>query len=82
MATAMYLLALTEVGRTPFSLVDELNQGMDPRNERVVHNKIVEITSSPRAQQYFLITPKLLTGLEYSDNMRVLNVASGHYCEW
>lgn len=40
----MYLMAMTEYFRVPFSLVDEINQGMDSRAERVVHNQLVNVT--------------------------------------
>ena len=47
----MYLLSLTELARVPFSLVDEINQGMDPRAERAVHNQLVEVTCHAEAGQ-------------------------------
>ena len=36
MSTIFYLMALQSLARAPFRLVDEINQGMDPRNERYV----------------------------------------------
>ena len=36
-------MALQSLARSPFRVVDEINQGMDPRNERLVHSRIVEI---------------------------------------
>lgn len=41
--TIYYLMALQSLSRAPFRVVDEINQGMDPRNERVVHERMVEI---------------------------------------
>lgn len=35
-STVFYLMALQSLARAPFRLVDEINQGMDPRNERYV----------------------------------------------
>jgi len=35
-STIFYLMALQSLARAPFRLVDEINQGMDPRNERYV----------------------------------------------
>ena len=70
-------MSLTEMARVPFSLVDEINQGMDGRAERHVHNRLVKVTCDPEAGQYFLITPKLLTNLEYHPRMTVLNVFNG-----
>jgi len=72
-------MSLTEEARAPFSLVDEINQGMDQRAERVVHNSMVEVTCKDEATQYFLITPKLLPHLQYHERMKVLCVNNG---EW
>ncbi|GFZ45363.1 hypothetical protein JCM24511_03089 [Saitozyma sp. JCM 24511] len=77
LATVTYLMSLSEMARTPFSLVDEINQGLDQRAERNVHNQLVEVTCGSDAGQYFLITPKLLTGLSYHRKMRVLIVNNG-----
>ena len=102
-------MSLQTLTRSPFRVVDEINQGMDPRNERLVHKRMVDIacgTSSRNhhddndgeqnagdqasngeeeegdgetrgGSQYFLITPKLLHGLDYARGMRVLCIASG-----
>ncbi|CAG8637919.1 11308_t:CDS:10 [Funneliformis caledonium] len=35
-STIMYLMALQELAKAPFRVVDEINQGMDPRNERLI----------------------------------------------
>ena len=72
-------MSLTEEARAPFSLVDEINQGMDQRAERAVHNSLVEVTCQPDSGQYFLITPKLLPDLAYHARMRILCVNNG---EW
>ncbi|KAF7364526.1 Structural maintenance of chromosomes protein 5 [Mycena venus] len=79
LTTILYLMSLTEEARAPFSLVDEINQGMDQRAERMVHNSIVEVTCKKDSAQYFLITPKLLSDLEYHERMKVLCVNNG---EW
>ncbi|TCD64231.1 Structural maintenance of chromosomes protein 5 [Steccherinum ochraceum] len=79
LTTIMYLMSLTEEARTPFSLVDEINQGMDARAERAVHNSLVEVTCKADSGQYFLITPKLLPDLQYHERMKVLCVNNG---EW
>ncbi|KAJ7056762.1 P-loop containing nucleoside triphosphate hydrolase protein [Mycena amicta] len=79
LTTILYLMSLTEEARAPFSLVDEINQGMDQRAERMVHNSMVEVTCKPDSAQYFLITPKLLPNLEYHERMKVLCVNNG---EW
>ncbi|TKA81880.1 hypothetical protein B0A55_01578 [Friedmanniomyces simplex] len=84
-STIFYLMALQRLTRAPFRVVDEINQGMDPRNERLVHSRMVEIACGNGEEgggggsQYFLITPKLLPGLEYREGMRVLCIASGDF---
>ena len=57
--------------------VDEINQGMDARNERLVFNLLVRTSCHQTSSQYFLLTPKLLTGLDYSPRMNVLVVYNG-----
>ncbi|KIK95336.1 hypothetical protein PAXRUDRAFT_25548 [Paxillus rubicundulus Ve08.2h10] len=79
LTTILYLMSLTEEARTPFSLVDEINQGMDQRAERAVHNSMVEVTCKPDSGQYFLITPKLLPDLNYHERMKVLCVNNGDW---
>ena len=131
-STIFYLMALQSLARAPFRVVDEINQGMDPRNERIVHERMVDIAcgavpqAAPvngrsqtaqlygtgdsdsevdgvegvrsdadgrsrsagaevdgevgaRTSQYFLITPKLLSGLKYRPGMKVHCIASGEY---
>lgn len=106
-STIFYLMALQSVSRAPFRVVDEINQGMDPRNERVVHERLVDIAVGQNmdqqqdededdnenndddnddrdgvgkgGSQYFLVTPKLLTGLKYAEGMMVHCIASGEF---
>ncbi|PWY83459.1 P-loop containing nucleoside triphosphate hydrolase protein [Aspergillus heteromorphus CBS 117.55] len=86
-STIFYLMALQSLSASPFRVVDEINQGMDPRNERMVHGRLVEIACAPASEagagggggQYFLITPKLLSGLVYQPGMRVLCIYSGEH---
>lgn len=40
-STIMYLMALQELMISPFRCVDEINQGLDERNERLVFKRIV-----------------------------------------
>ncbi|RFU26736.1 hypothetical protein B7463_g9588, partial [Scytalidium lignicola] len=47
-STIFYLMALQALARAPFRVVDEINQGMDPRNERMVHERMVEIATEVR----------------------------------
>lgn len=67
------------MAQSPFRMVDEINQGMDPRNERVVHERMVQIACREHTSQYFLLTPKLLSGLRYDERMKVLCIASGEH---
>ncbi|KAI8823741.1 uncharacterized protein EV422DRAFT_368077 [Fimicolochytrium jonesii] len=76
-STILYLMALQSLSHTPFRVVDEINQGMDPRNERMVHGEMVRAACQMGTSQYFLITPKLLPDLEYHERMRVLCVFNG-----
>ena len=80
-STIMFLMALQDMVRSPFRVVDEINQGMDERNERLVFKRIVENSVGAARPQYFLITPKLLQGLtamEHED-VTVLFVFNGPY---
>lgn len=78
-ATMLYLISLQELTKCPFRVVDEINQGMDPSNERRVFELVVETVCRPGSSQYFLITPKLLPDLKYTDRMTVLSVWNGHW---
>ncbi|KIW92244.1 uncharacterized protein Z519_07228 [Cladophialophora bantiana CBS 173.52] len=78
-STIFYLMALQSLSRAPFRVVDEINQGMDPRNERMVHGRMVDIAADDGGSQYFLITPKLLSGLKYRRGMTVLCIVSGEH---
>ncbi|KAL1623658.1 Structural maintenance of chromosomes protein 5 [Neofusicoccum ribis] len=78
-STIFYLMALQSLARSPFRVVDEINQGMDPRNERMVHERMVDIACQEHTSQYFLITPKLLHGLKFHPRMTVHCIASGEY---
>lgn len=85
-STIFYLMALQSLSKSPFRVVDEINQGMDPRNERMVHGRMVDVAADNEklveegkssGSQYFLITPKLLSGLKYQRGMTVLCIVSG-----
>ncbi|EPS40518.1 hypothetical protein H072_5608 [Dactylellina haptotyla CBS 200.50] len=78
-STVFYLMALQSLARAPFRVVDEINQGMDPRNERLVHKRMVKIACKKHTSQYFLITPKLLVDLDYHERMKVLCINSGDW---
>ena len=76
-STIFYLMALQSLSKAPFRVVDEINQGMDPRNERMVHGRMVDVATNEGGSQYFLITPKLLSGLRYKPGMVVHCIVSG-----
>ncbi|KAM6183645.1 structural maintenance of chromosomes protein 5 isoform 2-T2 [Erethizon dorsatum] len=76
-STMLYLMALQELNRCPFRVVDEINQGMDPINERRVFEMVVNTACEENTSQYFFITPKLLQNLPYSEKMTVLFIYNG-----
>ncbi|XP_024594725.1 structural maintenance of chromosomes protein 5 isoform X3 [Neophocaena asiaeorientalis asiaeorientalis] len=76
-STMLYLMALQELNRCPFRVVDEINQGMDPINERRVFEMVVNTACKENTSQYFFITPKLLQNLPYNEKMTVLFVYNG-----
>ncbi|XP_069817962.1 structural maintenance of chromosomes protein 5 [Dendropsophus ebraccatus] len=78
-STMLYLMALQELNRCPFRVVDEINQGMDPVNERRVFEMVVKTACKESTSQYFFITPKLLQNLTYADKMTILFVYNGPY---
>ena len=109
-STTLFLMALQSLSKFPFRVVDEINQGMDPKNERnvfkqvrricecVIHMhsmkrmfdvcvltrswvciQIVRNASKEGTPQYFLVTPKLLSGLEYNERTTIMVVYNGHY---
>ncbi|KAI1294565.1 Structural maintenance of chromosomes protein 5 [Mortierella claussenii] len=80
-STIMYLMALQSLSKVSFRVVDEINQGMDPRNERLVHSQLVEKACTTGTAQYFLITPKLLPNLDYHERMKVLCIYNGEWLD-
>lgn len=74
LTTAVYLMSLQELTTTPFCVIDELNQGMDSINERRFHNLLVQLASRDVCQdQYIMITPKLLLGLDYTKRVHIIS---------
>lgn len=79
-STIFYLISLQGLTKSPFRVVDEINQGMDQKNERIVHSRMVNIACrDENSSQYFLITPKLLTDLEYHEKIKVHTIYSGKF---
>lgn len=79
-STILYLLALTSLTNgLGFRVCDEINQGMDPNNERKVFQQLVASMTKPGTPQSFLLTPKLLPDLEYSEDVTVLHIFNGPF---
>lgn len=78
-STVLYMIALQKFTQAPFRVVDEINQGMDTNFERLVHKSMVQNACEEGTSQYFLITPKLLTNLNYHEKMRIHCVMAGSY---
>ena len=76
-STILYLLSLQGLTDCPFRVVDEINQGMDPRNERKVFEMMAKTATVKGTSQYFLITPKLLPDLDFNDRMTILAIFNG-----
>jgi hypothetical protein len=54
---------------------------MDPNNERKVFKQLVESACKPDTPQCFLLTPKLLPDLPFTDDVRVLNIFNGPWAK-
>ncbi|KAM0898142.1 hypothetical protein ACQ4PT_022104 [Festuca glaucescens] len=80
-STILYLVSLQDLTNCPFRVVDEINQGMDPVNERKMFQQLVRAASQLNTPQCFLLTPKLLPDLEYSDACSILNIMNGPWIE-
>ncbi|WVZ78858.1 hypothetical protein U9M48_026506 [Paspalum notatum var. saurae] len=76
-STILYLVSLQDLTNCPFRVVDEINQGMDPINERKMFQQLVRAASKINTPQCFLLTPKLLPDLEYSNACSILNIMNG-----
>nr|CCA24606.1 structural maintenance of chromosomes protein 5 puta [Albugo laibachii Nc14] len=77
--TIMYLMAIQNMTCCPFRVVDEINQGMDVYNERKVFHRITKASCGKKLPQYFLITPKLITKLEYHRDTKVMVILNGPF---
>lgn len=80
-AIAVYTLSLQHLSHVPFRCVDEINQGMDPKNERKIFEMLVNETCQPGNSQYFFITPKLLPNLHFNELMNVFIVHNGKHID-
>ncbi|KAI5192541.1 structural maintenance of chromosomes protein 5 [Nematocida minor] len=66
----LYLLSMQRLSESPFLLVDEINQGMDAGHEKTIHSMLVG-TKAANSKQIIVITPKLISGLDYAPSTRV-----------
>ncbi|KAI5184561.1 structural maintenance of chromosomes protein 5 [Nematocida homosporus] len=66
----LYLLSMQRLTPSPFVLVDEINQGMDVHHERTIHSILLG-RNSAREGQTIVITPKLVSQLEYAVQTKV-----------
>lgn len=80
-ATMLFLLCLQKVTDCPFRVVDEINQAMDPKNERMIFDRISASAQCAGTPQYFLVTPKLMPGLHYSDETTIHFVYNGAWLQ-
>ncbi|KAJ7548526.1 hypothetical protein O6H91_07G015000 [Diphasiastrum complanatum] len=80
-STILYLVSLQNLTNCPFRVVDEINQGMDPINERKMFQQLVRAASQPNTPQCFLLTPKLLPELDYSECCSILSIMNGPWIE-
>lgn len=80
-STILYLVSLQDLTHCPFRVVDEINQGMDPINERKMFQQLVRAASQPNTPQCFLLTPKLLSDLEYGESCTILTVMNGPWID-
>lgn len=76
-STILYLMALQQHAQSPFRVVDEINQGMDSHYERCIFDFITHCSSEHSTSQYFLLSPKLLPGLDYPEDMAVHFIGNG-----
>ncbi|KAI5963678.1 SMC5 [Candida pseudojiufengensis] len=80
-STIFFIMSLQGLTDAPFRIVDEINQGMDPKNEQMAHRYLVHTACENNKSQYFLVTPKLLTGLYYHPDMVVHCIFTGPLIE-
>jgi len=73
-ATMLFLLAMQRHARPPIRVIDEINQGMDPHNERAIIQMMMEEAqvsddASSQFPQTLLVSPKLLLDLKYNQQL-------------
>ncbi len=66
----MLTFRLQEKTQVPFRCVDEINQGMDEKNERRVWELLVE-NAKTHSAQFFYLAPKFPRQLVFDDHMHI-----------
>jgi len=74
--TAVYMMALQGLTQVPFRCVDEINQGMDEKNERRVWGMLLEVCREHHAQ-YFYMAPKFPQNLPFDHQVTIMLCNSG-----
>ncbi|KAM9910004.1 hypothetical protein OXX69_004892, partial [Metschnikowia pulcherrima] len=81
-STIFFIMSLQGLTRAPIRIVDEINQGMDPKNEKMAHKYFVKSACKKGQSQYFLVTPKLLPNLYYNEeSMAIHCIFAGSHLE-
>ncbi|KRX88310.1 Structural maintenance of chromosomes protein 5, partial [Trichinella pseudospiralis] len=80
-STMLYMLALQKSCKVPFRFLDEINQGVDEQNERLLMQLINSIVQELKSDtvgdhstctsQYFMLSPKVLREGSYGDYCKV-----------
>merc|ERR1719266_1472994 len=75
--TAVYMMALQELTQVPFRCVDEINQGMDEKNERAIWAMLLAVCKEHKAQ-YFYMAPKFPYSLPFNRQVSMLICNNGN----
>merc|ERR1712059_170214 len=75
--TAVYMMALQELTQVPFRCVDEINQGMDDKNERAIWAQLLKVCEQHKAQ-YFYMAPKFPYSLPFNQQVSMLICNNGN----
>ena len=67
---AVYMMALQELTQVPFRCVDEINQGMDEKNERAIWAMLLNVCKEHKAQ-YFYMAPKFPYSLPFNKQVTI-----------
>jgi chromosome segregation ATPase len=50
-STMLYLMSLQSLTQCPFRVVDEINQGMDAKNERMIYEQVFHASENTETSQ-------------------------------